>query len=385
MIKNTLENFIEKAKKIHGDKYDYSKVEYVNNRTKVCIICPEHGEFWQTPNNHLMGKGCSKCKYAKISNSKRKNTNDFIQQSKAIHRNKYDYTKVNYKNANTEVCIICPEHGEFLQKPSVHIMGCGCPKCAKSGVKLTQEDFLNKSRIVHNNKYDYSKSYYQNSKTKICIICHEKDEFGNEHGEFWQEPHSHMSGKGCPKCAKKIVTEVDFLLRSSKIHNKKYDYSKVEFKNTFSKVCIICPEHGEFWQTPEKHMRGQGCPKCKKSKLENHIKQILNKYEIKYIQEKTFEWLKYNGPLRLDFYLPEFNIAIECQGKQHFFEGCTFSKNNPENLEIVQKRDEIKYNLCKKEGIDVLYYTNINVNNKNIIQNETKLITEILKHKNSPQ
>ena len=110
---NTKE-FIEKAKRIHGDKYDYSKVKYVNNRTKVCIICPEHGEFWQRPTSHLKGCICYRCSQkAKAKKQKKSSTNEFIEKAKKIHGDKYDYSKVEYINAKTKVCIICPEHGEF--------------------------------------------------------------------------------------------------------------------------------------------------------------------------------------------------------------------------------------------------------------------------------
>ena len=132
--------FIEKAKEVHGDKYDYSKVEYVNNHTKVCIICPEHDEFWQTPNNHVHGQGCPYCYKQgigkKIKNEKRIKIKtikkDFVEKAKEIHGDKYDYSKVNYINRNTKVCIICPEHGEFWQTPKNHLCGQGCPHCGRN-------------------------------------------------------------------------------------------------------------------------------------------------------------------------------------------------------------------------------------------------------------
>ena len=140
MIKLTTENFIERANKIHGNKYDYSKVKYVNNSTKICIICPEHGEFWQTPSNHLAGKGCIKCRHVKVGNIRRKTLKSFIDEAKSIHGNKYDYSKMDYITAEKKVCIICPEHGEFWQNPSSHLNGAGCPKC-NGGIRLTQEEF----------------------------------------------------------------------------------------------------------------------------------------------------------------------------------------------------------------------------------------------------
>ena len=119
----TKEKFIEKAKAIHGDRYDYSKVEYSNNRTKVCIICPVHGEFWQTPHTHLQGCGCPAC-----YGTKKRTKEEFVEEARKIHGDRYDYSRVEYINNKTPVCIICPEHGEFWQKPENHLVAKqGCP------------------------------------------------------------------------------------------------------------------------------------------------------------------------------------------------------------------------------------------------------------------
>ena len=147
--------FIEKARQIHNDKYDYSKVNYVNSRTKVCIICPTRGEFWQTPHNHLKGYGCAECGKEKSHLSKI-TTEDFIVKSKEIHGNKYDYSKACYKTCDTKVCIICPEHGEFWQTPSNHINGSGCPKCANEKRKNTllkdTKLFIDAATLIHGEK-----------------------------------------------------------------------------------------------------------------------------------------------------------------------------------------------------------------------------------------
>ena len=152
-LKNSI--FIEKAKQIHNDKYDYSKVNYVNSRTKVCIICPTHGEFWQTPHNHLKGYGCAECGKEKSHLSKM-TTEDFIVKSKEIHGNKYDYSKACYKTCDTKVCIICPEHGEFWQTPSNHMNGSGCPKCAnekrKNALLKDTKLFIDAATLIHNGK-----------------------------------------------------------------------------------------------------------------------------------------------------------------------------------------------------------------------------------------
>ena len=187
--KKTKEEFIASAREVHGDKYDYSKVEYVCALTKVCIICPEHGDFWQEANSHLRGQGCPKCKYEKQSSS----TEEFIQKAHKVHGDKYDYSKVEYDGYKTKVCIICPKHGEFWQTPNSHLNGNGCPKCKGEKQTCTTDEFIAKAKKIHGDKYDYSKVEYVNNHTKVCIIC-------PEHGEFWQIPSSHLQGKGCPKC-----------------------------------------------------------------------------------------------------------------------------------------------------------------------------------------
>lgn len=138
------EVFVNKAKDTHKDKYDYSKVEYVNNYTKVCIICPIHGEFWQKPHNHLNGKGCRECAYAQTSKRCRYSTKDFIRKAKEIHGDKYDYSKVEYTRNIDKVRIKCSIHGEFWQTPNDHIDGCGCPECGK---ECRQKHSMSNSRI----------------------------------------------------------------------------------------------------------------------------------------------------------------------------------------------------------------------------------------------
>lgn len=188
MKKLTTEDFIRRAKEVHGDKYDYSKVEYVNNSTKVCIICPIHGEFMTIPTNFLRGHGCSKC-----SGKARPTTDEFICRAREIHGDKYDYSKVDYKGNKTKVCIICLEHGEFWQSPNNHLNGKGCPKCINPNHGLTTEGFIQKAREVHGDKYEYSKVEYKGVLTKVCIIC-------PKHGEFWQIAREHLNGQGCPIC-----------------------------------------------------------------------------------------------------------------------------------------------------------------------------------------
>lgn len=278
----TKEKFIEKATQVHGGKYDYSKVDYKGYNEDVCIICPEHGEFWQTPHKHLTTRGCFKCPY--------NNTTKFIEKARKIHGDKYDYSKVNYQGTTKKVIIICPEHGEFLQKPMTHLSNHGCPECGKinsyKSNEQTTEEWIEKAIQVHGNKYDYSKVEYKGWKQKVCIIC-------PIHGEFWQNPTSHIAKqqkRGCPKCGKSNAKTTEQFIREAKqIHGDKYDYSKVKYVNNITKVCIICPEHGEFLQIPYMHLRGNGCIKCNSNKktTEQFIQEAKKIHGDKYDYSKT--------------------------------------------------------------------------------------------------
>ena len=229
MKKLTTEDFIRRAKEVHGDKYDYSKVDYIDNRTKVCIICPEHGEFWQQPRNHLLGQACPKCAYKTRWESRgRITTENFIKKARKAHGDKYDYSKVEYKGTHTKVCIICQEHGEFLQTPHNHLHSQGCLAC--SGRKqLTTEEFIHRAKEVHGDKYDYSKVEYINSHTKVKIIC-------PIHGEFEQEPNSHLEGKGCPNCYHKTKKYKFNLLEE---FESEYDFKAFLANNDINILLVI--------------------------------------------------------------------------------------------------------------------------------------------------
>jgi len=350
ILSNNIE-FINKSKNIHGDKYDYSLVEYKNNRTKVKIICKEHGIFQQTPNSHLRGNRCPIC-HGNI-----KLTNDtFIKNAKNIHGDKYDYSLVEYKNNRTKVKIICKEHGIFEQKPINHtVQKQGCPIC-HGNIKLTNDTFIKNAKNIHGDKYDYSLVEYKNSSTKIKIIC-------KEHGIFEQTPNCHLIKKqGCPICYGCIKkTTEQFIIDAIKIHDTKYDYSLVEYKNSSTKIKIICKKHGIFEQSPYSHLDNHGCPICTESKGEEKIKKFLIKNNIDFIQQKIFNECFNKLPLRFDFYLPKYNICIEFDGEQHF---KPIEKWGGEKmLNDTQKRDQIKNEYCLLNNITIYrikYDENIN-------------------------
>lgn len=221
---NKQEIFIEKAILKHGDRFDYSQVNYINNYTKVDIICRTHGIFSQKPNNHLNGSICFKC--GVDNRIKSKTNSNWLSDFISTHGDKYDYSKVDYKKSSIKVIIICKEHGEFLQTPNAHIRGAGCKKCAVSiiGISNRNNNWLNDFISIHNNNYIYDKVRYIKNNKKVIITC-------RKHGDFEQTPNTHLRGRGCPKCNNsKGENKVIEILNSIKIEYL-YQYRFNDCKN----------------------------------------------------------------------------------------------------------------------------------------------------------
>lgn len=351
MKKNNKNQFFEKAQKIHNNFYDYSSASYKNARTKINITCPIHGMFSQLPFHHTNGVGCPECGKLKGASKQSLSKNDFVEKAKVIHGDCYDYSKSNYLNYRTSVIIHCRVHGEFEQTPSNHLSGAGCPICANDKMKLTNEIFKTRATNKHSNKYDYSFVEYNNSKTPVLIIC-------PTHGKFYQTPHDHLSGGGCNKCAineradKMRKSQQEFINESIVIHENKYDYSLVEYENTKTKVKIICPIHGEFEQAPTHHIKGVGCPCCNESKGEKKISKLLKENGINFERQKKFSECKNIMELPFDFYLPEHNVCIEYDGRQHFEAIDYFGGEKA--LELTKINDGIKSDYCSNNNIELI-------------------------------
>ena len=368
-MKDYFKEFLEKAYKVHGNKYDYSKVEYVNSQTKVCIICPKHGEFWQEPAAHIRGYNCPKCANKKRGDTFRSDAGEFIKKAKEIHSNKYDYSKVEYINSQTKVCIICPEHGEFYILPQNHLFGQGCPKCAGKG--LSKEEVIDKFKHVHGDKYDYSKVVFSKMHDKVCIIC-------PEHGEFWQTPSKHINGQGCPICGKesaankKLIGKNKFIERSIEKWGDLYDYSKVNYNKVYEKVEIICKKHGSFFQRPFDHLHGHGCPVC--GKLESKDEIELYEYICSVIGKENVikgDRKILNGK-EIDILIPSANIGIEYNGLRWHSE--SFFKNRQYHL--------LKTTEAKKKGIDLIHiFEDEWKNNKNLVIDKINHILHINNNK----
>ena len=290
---------------------------------------------------------------------KRKTKNEFVEDAIKVHGSKYSYDNFSYVNNKTAGYVTCPIHGDFLVRPDKHLwQKRGCPKC-NGGVRLTTEEFISRAKKIHGDKYDYSKVDYVNATTPVEIVC-------MLHGSFMQKPTMHLNGKGCQICGGSLpLTTEEFVERARKIHGDKYDYSKVEYINSQTKVCIICPEHGEFWQIAGHHLNGVGCPICKESHLERDVSINLSRNNVLFDRQKKFKWLCKQS---LDFYLPECNIAIECQGVQHFkpcrFGGIT-KDESIDRFNYLKELDKRKKQLCEENNVNIEYVNyNENVENR---------------------
>lgn len=292
--------------------------------------------------------------------SKKLTQEEFLARAKKIHGNKYDYSKSIFVGVDKKLTIICSKHGEFEQTPSKHVREKQkCPKCV--GKKLTTQELIIKFIKVHGVKYDYSKFVYKNAKAKSKISC-------LKHGVFMQSSYKHLNGQGCPKCAGKNLNTLEIIENFKEIHGEKYDYSEVKYKNENTCVKIKCNKHGHFYQMPRAHKQGSGCHICSNSKGEHMIFKFFTDNKISFERQKKFENCKDIKNLPFDFYVPKYNLLIEYDGEQHFVPLNHWKGD--EGLKQIQKRDKIKNEFCKKEGINILRISYNDYNNIDKILND---------------
>lgn len=268
--KLTTADFVAKSLIVHGDRYDYSKVNYIDSKTKVTIVCKEHGKFTQTPANHMQGMGCLKCGLKNAGKYHKKDTDSFIAEAIDRHGTVYDYRNTVYKGARDKLTVICPKHGEFEQTAHVHLRsdpGSACLKCSyEKRAELSRmkvNEFISRAQRLHKDNYDYSLVAidFIDASEKVTIVC-------LIHGKFNQSPINHLLGHGCPKCSRDRIAKVltksteKFIEDCRVLHGEKYDYSLVDYKGAFEPVKIVCPIDGIFEQQPTTHLSGTGCPKC---------------------------------------------------------------------------------------------------------------------------
>ena len=282
----------------------------------------------------------------------------FIEKSIKVHGDKYIYTEIPEEvNSRDDVTIICKKHGPFTQNARTHYRGHGCSNCkaekTQKALLLNTKKFLERYHSKFGDVYDTSLVEYKDFETNVKVVC-------PKHGIFEKSPHALMRGKGCPKCGferrikKKTWSKEKFIIEAKKVHGNLYRYDNVVYIKQADNVIITCPIHGDFQQTPRKHLMGSGCPKCNSSKLELTVNNILLENNIEFIyqgKKRKIDWIE---NLSLDFFIPNLNIAIECQGGQHFIAVQRFGGEKELTKRI--ENDSRKRELCKANGVRLIYF-----------------------------
>lgn len=271
-------DFIFKAQRLRGDKFDYSRVEYINNTTPVLIGCPDHGFLPQTPSTHLRKRthGCKECgRVWQKNDTLQKRTEAFFKRCEEKHANKFDYSQTVFEAIDSEIEFECPDHGHQSMVAGLHLKGHGCRDCADQVKKSTllklvkqkqakaREEFVTKATRKHNGFYTYENVNYINNTTPVSITC-------PVHKSFLQQPNNHLSGFGCEACGidrranKRRKSLADFIVEAKAVHGDTYDYRDFEYKAYHTPGIIICsnPNHKPTSITPAHHLAGQGCSEC---------------------------------------------------------------------------------------------------------------------------
>lgn len=338
---------------MHGETYDYSRIEYLNNHTKVEIVCPKHGSFHQTLKCHVDKQaGCPKCIKTYTD------AESFIQRATGIHGGLYDYSLVVYVDSNkTKVRILCSSHGPFEVIPGNHITKkSGCPEC--SGTRMNTNLFTKKLyQIYPSFPHSLEKFCYVKATKKATFVC-------KEHGDYLATPNMVLSGKGgCPKCCGRNKTTEEFLAEVRARQPELFglcDYSQTNYLDTGHKITVGCSKHNLFRVSPSNHLRGQGCPKCNVSTGQLRVRSILESSRIQFEEEHTFQDLRGSSgtKFRFDFYLPDYKVAIEYDGLQHFqpvkWSSSWTDEQAQQELEAIQQRDAIKTQYCLDHGIQLI-------------------------------
>ena len=350
MTKLSIDSFISKANLIHNFKYDYSLVNFNNNKEKISIICKTHGVFMQRVSAHLEGRGCPDCGRAKSNDSQRITNSDFIKFLERKFGKAYDYSKVIYKNKRSKINIICPHHGEvtvsydFLKGNDVPCILCKKPNKDFDYPLTSVDNFIRNARLIFPD-YDYNKvcNYHKNDLNEFTCIKHNQT--------FIKSCGSILRGHGCPEC-ERLKKQQTFIQKAKAIHNNRYTYCSTVYKNSDTKVCITCPKHGDFLQKPVDHLQGYGCIYCHNYKGEKDIIEFLKRHNIEFQYQKRFSDLKDIGYLSYDFYIPPKQTLIEYNGIQHYKPIDFFGGKEAYDLQI--KHDIIKRDYAKAHNLNLI-------------------------------
>ena len=310
----------------------------------------------------------------------------YINKIKNKFGDKFIYDKIDFNSTSDNIILVCTKHNiEFTIKLSSCLKHkkINCPLCKREKQKETKskkyygyttKDFIEKANKVHSNKYIYSKVDMLNrdEKGRVCITC-------PIHGDFWQQPSQHLFGKGCKECGSNKLTTESFIKKAKKIHDDYFCYDKCVYKSTYDYITIICNRCGaEYKVIAHNHLLGRGCRYCKHSNLELELEKYFKDNNIEFEYQKRFKWL---GKQSLDFYLPGYNIAIECQGIQHFSYSEKSKIFTKEKMMKTKKNDIKKNKLCYENGVKLLYYSDLDIEYPyDVFDNKEKLLEEINKN-----
>lgn len=322
----SFDEFEQKAMFKHKNKYKYHENFHGGNHEKIKITCKLHGDFWQTRNSHLLGRGCKKCGILKLQEASRDTLEGFIEKAVKIHGDRYDYSRIrSYSKNSIKLPIVCKDHGIFMMSANSHLsQRQNCPRCAKEKCRqnLILDVEILKQRLngLHDNFYQYHYNTYQAMTKKMKITC-------PLHGDFWQIPSNHLRGETCKLCANKRIADSKFkgfdyfLTKSKEQHGDKYDYSESEYIGSHSKIKIICPKHGPFEIVAKSHMLyGFGCRRCSDSKTITKCDQWLNYLKIPNNKREVYaKLIKSNKNYYFDAYDPDTNTVYEFHG--NYFHG----------------------------------------------------------------
>jgi len=337
--------FIKKAVAVHDGTYDYTNVVYTHSQTKVCIVCSVHGEFQQTPNVHLSGKGCYQCGRDATGNKSKKSLDVFVKEAKKVHGDKYDYTNSVYSGSGGDIAIHCNAcNRDFEQRAYRHISGMGCQVCANRKVaanrKVSKEEFLRRCIEKHGTLFDYTNIDFVSMGTPITLYC-------KNHGDFVILPSTHMNGAGCKSCGLHVafMHSLETCLEMFRdVHKDTYIYDKVQYDGNRTHVTVTCRKHGDFLIAPGNHKGGQGCPTCgvNISHGETAIQDWITSLGV---QAEKLRKHSIIGNYEVDVYLPEHKLGIEYNGL-YWHNSRTKEQNYHLN----------KTKLCEEAGIHLMHF-----------------------------
>lgn len=340
--KDSIREFVTKAREVHGNRYDYGHAIYRGAKRKLSIMCPEHGVFEQEAWSHLSGKGCSLCGDTRVGDLAKLAPEEFIRRAESIHGDTYDLSQIEYNGMGEKIKIVCKVHGPFMSKAGNFIYRkSGCPKCkslkTSERSRRSLQSYADAGTLKHSGKFTYVGLTYLNQATYLTVIC-------PKHGEFRQLAQDHLKGIGCVKCSKPVFDQQSFLLEALATHGVKYDYSNSVYTGAVEKVRITCPIHGDFLQAPTYHVNmSNGCPRCAgvgPSSGQMEIFEFL-KTQVEVVSESALTGSK----KRFDILIPSKNLAVEYHGL--IWHSTAFA---PDPL-----KDSVKHKDAASMGIRVIH------------------------------